>query len=872
MPGQCSGTHMIGKRLVARTADIALQVRTHRDLNVVAMTVLAYAVAVYLAVSVTRNAASVAVIWPANGILLAGLLSCRRQSGKFGLMAAALPFGFAGFFANGDPWGVALAFPLINIAESALAYYLLRMACGSRVVFARVWVLAHFAAICFVTPILPATVGALLSVHAFGAEWNMALTTWYLSESLGLLVLTPAIVLMRDKPRRFEKPAELRVVASHAALMVAVSAIVFAQSSVPLFFLVIPVSVLIAFRLGSRYAAAATLWLTFVSVVATSAGWGPATLMEEGSRVWLAQLFCFVNLLTSLGVAAELAERDRLRHELELMSRLASDQRQQLDGALEAMSQGVCLFDRKGRVSVRNNRFLEIYGLPPDAIPPGTPLDKLKAACVAAGASLGRDIAAADLVADSDVEQKLLDGRFIRIGQRVLADGGVICTYTDFTAEKRAEDELLHRTLHDPLTGLPNRSLLVSRIDQVMASPGRGAGRAVMLIDVDHFKSVNDNHGHAAGDTLLKVIAERLRSALRDSDTVARLGGDEFAILLAHADHPSDAAVVARRIQEKVSEAIVIEGRVMRVGLSIGIARPPVDGATTDDILKSADIALYRAKRSGRNKFAFFDAAADATVCSARRLESELSRAVEENELCVVYQPIVTGASGEVAAYEALVRWEHPELGVISPADFIPLAERNGMIVKIGDWVLERACNDATRMPPDVKVSVNLSRVQVSDADFVGRVKHILERTGLPPARLELEITETAIIDNEEHALRVLEELTAFGVSIALDDFGVGQSALSCLRDLPINRIKIDRSFIDDLPTDPKARSIFVAMAAMARALGMKTTAEGIETEQQRVIAALAGCDHLQGYLLGRPQSIERLSLDGQRELKGSAA
>lgn len=854
---------MMSARHVTRLADALQQVRVNREVHLVAATVLAYAVAVYLAVSLARNAAHVALIWPANGILLAGLLSCGRGPSRKFLIAAALPAGTAAFLLNGDTWGVALPFTAINIGESLLAYRLLRAACGHRVVFTRIWSLARFVAICFIAPVVPAVLGAILSARAFGVDWLDALTTWYLADSLGLLVLTPTILLIRDRSGRSGPPAEFHAVALHAAWMVAVSLIVFAQSSVPLLFLVIPVSVLIAFRLGSRYAAMATLWLTLVSVVATSMGWGPAALMEDtATRIWVAQLFCFVNLLTSLTVAAELSERDQLRRELERMSTLASERRRQLDTALDAMSQGVCLFDPAGRVSVRNTRFLEIYGLPPDAVPPGTPLSGLKEACVASGAVPERDIAAADLIADNDVEQELQDGRFIRIGQRLLADGGVICTYTDFTAEKRAEDELLHRTLHDPLTGLPNRSLLVSRIDQAMEKMCDANSGAVMLLDVDYFKSVNDNHGHAAGDALLKVIGERLRSAVRDTDTVARLGGDEFAILLAAGEHASDAALVARRILDTAAKPIVIEGRPMRAGLSIGIARPPADGATTDEILKAADIALYKAKRSGRGKFAFFDAAEDAGVCSARRLESELRRAVDEEEFRVVYQPIVTGASGAVAAYEALLRWEHPELGVISPADFVPLAERNGLIVKIGDWVLERACADAVRMPPTVTVSVNLSRVQISDPGFVSRVERTLARTGLPSERLELEITETAIIDNEENALRTLDELTKLGVSVALDDFGVGQSALSCLRELPISRIKIDRSFISDLPTDPKARSIFVTMATMARSLGMKTTAEGIETEQQRMIAALAGCDHLQGYLLGRPETIERLSFE----------
>ena len=854
---------MLLVRLMARPADAIRRTFVHRETRLIVATALAYAIAVYLAVSLTRNAANVAVIWPANGILLAGLLCLKARMSRRVLIATALPAGMTAFLLNGDSLSLALAFPVINITESLLAFGLLRYACGRRIVFTRIWTVAAFVAICVVAPILPAAAGAMLSANTFGVDWTAALTTWYLSDSLGLLVLTPAILLTRNTNGRSERGPSTEAVVRHTVLLVATTLIVFSQSSVPLLFLLIPVSVLIAFRLGSRCAAIATLGLTAVSLIATYQGWGPVALMEDlDTRIWVVQLFCLVNLLTSLAVAAELAEREQLRRELERMSALASARRRQLDTALDAMSQGVCLFDSAGRISVRNSRFLEIYGLAEDAVPPGTPLSELKEACIGSGAVPERDIAAADLIADNDVEQELLNGRYIRIGQRVLSDGGVICTYTDFTTEKRAEDELLHRTLHDLLTGLPNRSLLVNRIDQAIEATREGNAAAVMLLDIDYFKSVNDNHGHAAGDALLKVVADRLQAAVRATDTVARLGGDEFALLLVDDEHDCDAVAVARRILETVARPIVIEGRPMRVGVSIGIAKPPADGATTDEILKAADIALYKAKRNGRGKFAFFDAAEDAGACSARRLESELRRALDEKEFRVVYQPIVSGASGEVAACEALVRWQHPELGVISPAEFIPLAERNGLIVGIGDWVLDQACRDAVRMPPSVKVSVNLSRVQISDRNFVGRVAETLARTGLAPERLELEITETAIIDNERNALRVLEELTQLGVSVALDDFGVGQSAFSCLRELPISRIKIDRSFIDDLATDPKARSIFVAMATMARSLGMKTTAEGIETEQQRIIAALAGCDHLQGYLLGRPEELDSLSFD----------
>ncbi len=840
-----------------------LRSRTHRDALWVLGAAAAYGIAVYLAISLTRNSTSVAAIWPANGIMLAALLACRKASTRHALVVACILANTIACLLNRDPWMSTIAFPLISAAENLLAYHFLRYTCGRNVDFTKASTVVTFVIICFAVPVLPSAIGAGVAVNVFGAHFNEAFATWYLSDTLGLLVLTPAILLLWPKTRVSGPSPPMASVVRHFVLLVAVSLIVFFQSSASLLFLVIPVSVLIAFRLGPRYAAMATLWLTFVSLTTTYQGWGPAALMgDPGTGLWVAQLFCFVNLLTALPIAAEIMDRDRLRSELERVSELASDRRRQLDTALDAMSQGVCLFDRNSRVVVRNSQFLAIYSLTEEAVPAGMSLSDLMAVCQAAGSVPEANGRSVELNVDNDIEQQLVDGRYIRISQRVLSDGGVICTYTDFTAEKQAETELLHRTLHDILTGLPNRRLLVDRIELALAAARRGKQTAVMLLDIDYFKSINDNLGHAAGDELLRVVAERLRSCVRETDTVARLGGDEFAVLLTEGEQPCDTAIVARRILESIRRPVVIEGKQLRIGMSIGIAQPPLDGTTTDDILKSADVALYKAKRNGRGNFAFFDAAEDAGACSARRLESELRRAIDEKEFRLVYQPIAAGDSGGIAALEALIRWHHPELGTISPAEFIPIAERNGLISEIGDWVMSQACQDALRLPSNVKISVNLSRAQVSDRNFVSRVAQTLTRTGLAPGRLELEVTETAILDNEVTAGRMLQDLCALGVSVAIDDFGVGQSALSCLRSLPIGRIKIDRSFVSDLETDSKARSIFVAVVSLAKSLGIKTTAEGIETEQQRMIAALAGCDHLQGYLLGRPQDLDGIHLE----------
>lgn len=838
--------------------------RARRRTLLVWGTAAAYAAATYLAVTLTRNAEYVAAIWPPNAILLAGLLLSANRRVRWEVISAAFASGAAVNLLNGDSWAIATAIPVINATEAFIAFFFLRMTCGVRLDLTKAGTVVTFVGVCLAAALLPAVAGAVLMSAHHGSSYGAAFSTWYLADVLALLILTPPLLLIWQTPRRSEAAPAKAEIARQFLLLSAVLFVVFAQSSMPLLFLIMPISVLIAFRLGPRYTAISALYITIVSLGATYQGFGPAATMgDPDARIWMLQLFCFINLVTSLAVAAELADRERLKQEVSRVSHLAAQQRQQLDTALDAMSQGVCLFDKQGRVVVRNSRFFEIYGLDESAVPIGSSLAELMSACRAAGVTPeGQDVTV-QLDKDSDIEQQLVDGRHIRISQRVMGDGAVICTYTDFTAEKRAEGALLHRTLHDVLTGLPNRSLLVERVEHALAAARNGKDVAVMLFDIDYFKSVNDNLGHAAGDEVLRIVAERLSTCVRETDTVARLGGDEFALLLCSEQQSgNNATAVAKRILDEIRKPFDIDGRPVRVGMSIGIARPPSDGATTDDILKAADVALYKAKRNGRGKYAFYNAAEDANACSARRLESELLRAVEDKEFRIVYQPIKTGDSGDVAALEALIRWHHPEFGMISPAEFIPLAERNGLIGEIGDWVLEQACRDAVRLPSNVKISVNLSRVQISDPQFVGRVSATLARTGLAPERLELEVTETAILHDEANASEVLGQLQALGVSVAIDDFGVGQSALSCLKSLPIGRIKIDRSFINDLATDPKARSIFVAVVALAKSLGIQTTAEGIETEQQRIIAALAGCDHLQGYLLGRPEDLDRIALE----------
>jgi diguanylate cyclase (GGDEF)-like protein len=407
--------------------------------------------------------------------------------------------------------------------------------------------------------------------------------------------------------------------------------------------------------------------------------------------------------------------------------------------------------------------------------------------------------------------------------------------------------------LHDSLTGLPNRVLLNERLEHALQRARRGDVVAAHLLDLDHFKNVNDTLGHAAGDKLLKDVAERLRTLVRETDIVARMGGDEFAIVQAAIAQPTDASVLARRVIDVVSQPYEIDGQNVVIGASIGIAVGPNDGASTDQLIRNADLALYRAKGDGRGAFCFFEPGMDAAVQERRMLENDMRKALVQGQFELHYQPIVNLHSNKVTGVEALLRWRHPERGLISPAQFIPLAEEIGFIVALGDWVIRQACMTAVRWPDDVKVAVNLSPAQFRNPGLVQTVVNALAASGLSPRRLELEITETTLLQDSEATFSTLFQLRELGVGIAMDDFGTGYSSLSYLQGFPFDRIKIDRSFVKDISEGVGSLNIVRAMAALAKGLGMETTVEGVETQVQRDMVASEGCTEMQGFLFSRP-------------------
>ncbi|MBV6487398.1 MAG: hypothetical protein GHHEDOFH_01343 [Pseudorhodoplanes sp.] len=555
---------------------------------------------------------------------------------------------------------------------------------------------------------------------------------------------------------------------------------------------------------------------------------------------------------------ARLAERDA-----EL-----SEQNERFNVALENMSQGLCMFGGDRRLVVCNDRYVEIYGLPRDLAKPGTPFRDIIEFRLRTGIFAGDDPQAylkerLDAIAEGVASTKihnLTNGRVIAIAHRPMSNGGWVATHEDITELQRVQEQIAHMAHHDALTDLPNRLLLNERIKQLVPQARRGKGFAVLCLDLDRFKNINDTLGHSVGDELLKAVAIRLRACLRETDIVARLGGDEFAVIQVSDEQPRDVTALARRICEVLRQPFSLAEHQVVIDTSVGIAIAPQDGIDATQLLKNADMALYRAKGDGRGVFRFFEAEMDARMHERRRIELSLRAGLERNEFELRYQPLVSIATNEISGFEALLRWKHPERGTVSPAEFIPIAEETGLIVPLGEWVIRTACAQAAHWPAHTKIAVNLSPVQFRSENLVPTVFSALAGAGLAPGRLELEITEAVLLNHTKATLEILNQLRELGVRIAMDDFGTGYSSLSYLRSLPFDKIKIDRSFVSDLAEQQGTGAIVDAVAGLSRTLGIATTAEGVETQAQLERVRNAGYTEMQGYLFSPPRAAEEIT------------
>jgi diguanylate cyclase (GGDEF)-like protein/PAS domain S-box-containing protein len=501
------------------------------------------------------------------------------------------------------------------------------------------------------------------------------------------------------------------------------------------------------------------------------------------------------------------------------------------------------------------------YGIEREKMIGKTPFDLLPGPSAQLIIDLDRQLLAANRGPIEDEHQiRMADGA-MRVAKSsrlpILDEKGepqyLLTVIEDITERKRAEERIAHLAHHDALTNLPNRVLFRSQLEIALNQLREGEHLALLYLDVDHFKSINDTLGHPIGDELLRAVAGRLRRCAQMADTVARLGGDEFALIHMAIRHPQDCIPLLNSIYEAVRAPYELGGHHVVADVSIGVAIAPGDGTEPDELLKNADLALYGAKAEGRGTYRFFELDMDARMKERRVLELDLRKAIARGEFEIYYQPIRNIAEGRVVGCEALLRWNHPERGLVSPADFIPVAEETGLIIPIGEWVLRRACADAVTWPDGLKVAVNLSPAQFRSRSLVQAIFNAFATAGLNPDRLELEITETVLMQHTESTIEMLNQLRKIGVRIAIDDFGTGFSSLGYLRSFPISKLKIDRSFIRDLPDDADAFAIVRAVVGLANSLGIISTAEGVETEAQYEALREIGCSEMQGFLLSRP-------------------
>jgi diguanylate cyclase (GGDEF)-like protein len=578
----------------------------------------------------------------------------------------------------------------------------------------------------------------------------------------------------------------------------------------------------------------------------------------------------------------DITEREEVNARLKLQHELGQQQEEtlrlrnlQFDTAINNMSQGLCFFDAEQRLIVCNDRYVEMYDLPPDRVGPGTPLAEIVDMRFEAGSvpAMSREeylrwrgkVAISSKPIDSIVE--LRNGRTFKIRHRPMPDCGWVATHEDITEQRRSEVKIEYMAHHDSLTDLANRVLLNERLEHALGQIHQNEMVAIHHLDLDQFKAVNDTFGHPAGDKLLKIVADRLRGLARETDTIARMGGDEFVIVQAPIADPGDATSLAQRIISLLGEPFDIDGQQVMIGVSIGIAVGPGDGLSPDKLLRNADLALYRAKGDGRGTFRFFEPVMDLQMQTRRIMEQDLRKALPAGEFELYYQPVVNLASNTISGFEALIRWNHPQRGLVSPGTFIPLAEEIGFIVPMGEWVIREACATAARWPGDSRVAINISAVQFRNPGLMQVIVGALATSGLNPTRLEIEITETVLLQNKETTLAVLHQLRALGVRIALDDFGTGYSSLTYLQCFPFDKIKIDRSFVKDITENTGSLNIVRAVAALASGMGMTATAEGVETREQLDSITSEGCTEMQGFLFSRPlpaREIERLYLSGR--------
>ena len=612
-------------------------------------------------------------------------------------------------------------------------------------------------------------------------------------------------------------------------------------------------------------------------------------VMGAGAMVFLAcglvLLFIMARQYADLSRSeASLAEKSAAL-EQEHARLLASEaalrtQNQRFDAALNNMSQALAMFDSEARIVVCNDHYRKLYDLAADQVTPGRSLRDIVSSCQWFDHRGSPDAIVAEIMESATQpgsnlhEFTRMDGRVISVMNCRMNDGGWVSTHEDVTDRRAVDAKIKFLAHNDPLTGIANRSEFVEQIDKARQRlQANGDPFSVLVLDLDRFKHVNDSLGHAAGDTLLKAVTRRLQQALRSTDILARIGGDEFAIIktpprdfdpagVSSSDMREGAIVLAGRIIDLLAEPYDIDGQKLVIGVSIGIAMAPGDAVEPDELMKKADLALYRVKADGRNGYAFFAPEMAVAADERHRLEIDLREGLERDEFEIHYQPLIDVATGRACCMEALVRWNHPTFGVVAPDRFISVAEDIGLITMLGEWIVQTACTEAASWPPDVKVAINISPVQFRKTNLLDVILCALVESGLPPERLEIEITERVLLEKEASHLSTLHQLRNLGIAVALDDFGTGYSSLGYLKMFPFDKIKIDRGFTSEILERPDCAAIVRAVVSLGRSLDIVTAAEGVETPDQLRALRTAGVSQAQGFLFGHPAPARALRFD----------
>lgn len=823
---------------------------------------LGYYVAASSAIQLSGSSGATSALWVANAVLLVALLRYPMRSWP-ALIALAMAADMAASPGFGAKIPLALGVAAIDAGGPLLIALALRRFSEDKHWYLSPRWTAKFIGFCTVSSLLAASLGAgmlaALSLAPFGATFQ----TWVIADLLGYLIATPFLLSWTEPALRRE--LSLRAVGEVfllTLLVAAVSVLAFLGTP-PFLFLIFPLIVLVTVRSGLLGATAGCFTFAALALWFTLSGLGPIAAVadiDKVQQIQLLQLHMLAVLLSSLPIAFILAQREALAGQLRKQVTISR-------AALDNMAQGLSMFDGNQRLVTCNRRYAELYDVPEELQATGTPLQMIleqQRALGKWGGSTAEYVAGYEATAYAPTGKKyeleLLDGRTIEIHRRPLPGGGVVSTHADVTNQRTAMERIAFLANHDPLTELPNRTYFREHLQTCLENRESHQGFALLSLDLDRFKEVNDTLGHPVGDAVLRSVAARLQQIIRAGDLVTRLGGDEFAILQLSLLGSEDATRLAERIVAKIDEPFHVDGHTIQIGATVGIALAPVMANDADTLMKKSDLALYSAKSEGGASYCLYAMGMDTRLRERRLLETELKAADHLNDFELHYQPILDVKTGSISCFEALIRWKHPTRGLLPPNDFISVAEDVGIIVAIGEWVLQTACREAAAWPDDIRVAVNLSPAHFKNCGLVSAVKSAVYAAGIAPGRLQVEVTESSLLLEAGTALHALSELRSFGAGIAMDDFGTGYSSLSYLSKFPFDTLKIDRSFVKDMTTSQDAHAIVQATLSLASKLGMKTIAEGVETSEQLQLLQAEGCSEIQGFLLSPPRPASEIS------------